>query len=192
VRRLRLLGPVLAAVAMFAGCGGDDDAAPSKRTHHDDRYGYDVTLPEGWQRAPRTLTPALRDPREILAAATFPLPVTKDGCTNMPSTALARMPRDGALVEIEERGGSPTSEFVRRPPRFTAAAGTADIEVVDCVPQPPRFRPRWISFRDGGRAFYALVAIGKSAPPSVRREAYGILNSLRFDPSRKATWEGSP
>jgi hypothetical protein len=186
-----LLGPVLAAVA-FAACGGGEDAAPSKRIYHDGRYGYDVTIPEGWRRAPRSLTPELLDPREILAVATFRPPVTSDGCSNMPSTALARMPRDGALVEIEERGGSPTSEFVRRPPRFTAAAGTADIEVVHCVPQPPRFRPRWISFRDGGRAFYALVAIGKSAPPSVRREAYEILNSLRFDPSRKATWEGSP
>jgi hypothetical protein len=189
LRAVATLAFALAAGALVAGCGGGNGAPePHRGAYRDARYGVEVQIPRGWQRARTSLTPHLTDPREILAVATF-RPVAKDeACAQFPSAALHHMPRDGALVEVEERAGGPSREFAPRPRHFSTAMGTSDIEVVDCVPKPPRFRPRWIEFRDGQRLFYALVAIGTSAPASTRDEAYELLDSLRFDPHRKASW----
>ena len=180
-----------AAVLVAACGGGHSQPRPQPVTYRNTQYGYTVDIPVGWQRARRSLTPHLTDPREILAVATF-RPVVKDGlCAQFPSAALHHMPVDGVLVEVQERAGAPSAEFAPRPRRFSAAMGTSHIEVVDCVPKPPRFRPRWIEFRDGRRLFYALVAVGTSAPASKRRAAYELLDSLRLDPRRKAAWQPS-
>jgi hypothetical protein len=42
-----------------------------------------------------------------------------------------------------------------------------------------------LGFGDAGRLFHVLVAIGGSAPARVRREAFRILDSARFDPNVK-------
>ena len=39
----------------------------------------------------------------------------------------------------------------------------------------------WFGFRDAGRAFHVLVGVGREDPDEVRREAFGILDSLRLD-----------
>jgi hypothetical protein len=99
------------------------------------------------------------------------------------------MPRDGALVELQERAGTPTSDFVPRPRHFTASMGASNTDVEDCVPGRRAFNARWISFRDRRRLFYAIVALGKDATPAVRRQALSLLDSLRFDPSFRPSWQ---
>jgi hypothetical protein len=49
----------------------------------------------------------------------------------------------------------------------------------------------WFGFGDAGRAFHVLVAIGRNARPELRRDAFRILDSLRFDPSVKPDWRAS-
>ena len=55
-------------------------------------YGVDVSLPEGWQIAPRSLTPHLLDPREIVTATTF-APGTHRGLRDAPGVRPAAMRR---------------------------------------------------------------------------------------------------
>jgi hypothetical protein len=50
----------------------------------------------------------------------------------------------------------------------------------------------WFGFGDAGRAFHVLVIVGRSAPEGVRREAWDILDSLRFDPDVKPAWQAGP
>jgi hypothetical protein len=40
----------------------------------------------------------------------------------------------------------------------------------------------WFGFRDAGRGFQVLVALGRSASPARVAEALALLDSLRFDP----------
>jgi hypothetical protein len=49
----------------------------------------------------------------------------------------------------------------------------------------------WFGFSDAGRAFHVFVGIGKDAPPDVRRDAFRVLDSLRFDPAVKPGWRSS-
>jgi hypothetical protein len=181
--RVRSAASALPALLLVAaGCGGGDNETPPPRqtVYRDSRYAFEVTLPPGWQRARMSLTPNLDDPREILAAATFG-PLRPGGsCAQFPSAALAGMPRDAALVELQERAGKPTPEFRPRPPHFTASMGIGDSEVNECVPRPRKFDSRWIWVRDGRRFFHVLVALGKDAPASLRQQAFSLLDSLRF------------
>ena len=121
------------------GGGGGHPRSAHAFAYRSARYGYRVTIPDGWQRARTSLTPHLTDPHEILAAASFRPSTREEDCAQFPTAALHHMPRDGVLVEVQERAGRATSEFVKRPAHFTAASGSGQIEVVDCVPKPPAF-----------------------------------------------------
>ena len=70
--------------------------------------------------------------------------------------ARAHGPKD-AFVTVQERYGAP--QFPQRP------------EI------------HWFGFRDAGRGFHVLVAIGSDAPPERRAEAVDLLDSLRFEPA---------
>jgi hypothetical protein len=183
---------VIAALALF-GCAGTQHTTPTHAisgvasTRHapseyvDRGYAYRVSVPAGWSRAQRSLTPHLLDPREILTVATFPLRMHGSSCAQDPGALSDVGPRD-VLVTVQERAGAPKPEFVRRPRRFTAGMGFPS-EATGCVPHA-RFAARVIDFRGGTRSFVTLVAIGKSAPAHVRREAFAVLGSLRFGPYR--------
>jgi hypothetical protein len=149
--------------------------APSE--YVDRGYAYRVTVPAGWSRAHQSLTPLLVDPREILTVATFPLRLHDSSCAQNPG-ALADIGSRDVLVTVQERAGTPKPEFLPRPTRFTAGMGFSS-EATGCVLHP-KFSARVIDFRDGPRFFVALVAIGISAPTYARREAFAILDSLRF------------
>lgn len=182
---------MLLAVIAVAGCGA---APPDRRkpaTHR--QNGLTVELPQGWQAADESLTPALRDPRERLAVATFPLRYRATGCNNMPSSALADIgPRD-AFVTLQERGVNPGSDWQGFPPRpehFGPLPHDAS-EASACV-RDPHFTDHWIWFTDGGRHFHLLVAIGTQASAATRKQAWAILDSLVVDPGVRPDWSSAP
>jgi hypothetical protein len=79
-------------------------------------------------------------------------------------------------------------EFRPRPSSFEAEAAGS--------PQPacgdrPGTETSWLPFTDAGRHFYALVVIGPDAPRRVHEKAFGLLNSLRFDPAVQPDWPSS-
>jgi hypothetical protein len=176
-------GAALAAATLaLAACGGggDEQAAPKPTTYA--AHGITVTLPAGWQRAAHSLTPDLVEPREVVAAGTFPLRYRATGCSHMPGSALEDLgPRD-AFVTLQERPrhGSSTG-FPARPEDFSQRlrGGHAGSDAVDCVPKA-RFTDHWFTFSDAGRRFHVLVAFGPRTTAATRGEAAQILDDLRI------------
>lgn len=186
------IAAVLAAAVPLAGCGGADRAAPKPARPAATRltaHGLTVALPAGWRAARTNLTPHLVDPREQLSVATFPLRYRDTQCAQFPGSALADLgPRD-ALVTVQEVGEGRAVLFPARPARLQDIDGAVTLsEVHACTPGGGRYADRWLSFSDGGRNFYALVAIGPSATAATRRAAWRILNGLRVDPTVRPTW----
>ena len=165
----------LITILLLAGCGGGEAEPPGERsgtaTEHVDRAdAVAIELPAGWRAAKRPLTSVI-DPREVLSAATLELPPRGDGCSHMPEAAVAALGPDDALVTIFERARFDPGGYPPRPARLRFEADNG----IACVSRPG-VRASWISFRDQGRAFYALVALGSRAS---QREAVAVLNSFR-------------
>lgn len=205
---LGLVGVVLGFAA--AGCGGEQEASSTSdlaasreragaRDYQGRRRGYTVAVPGGWHLATASLTASISDPREILAVATFLLGRGDGVCD-----ALERVPpgegvRDRPRTRpgrLRPRGFSAPARQLRarpRPPRLVRVGPTA--------PPPSRtvrgvtsHRSKCSTAGSGSAtpgAFHVFVGVGKTAPPEVRREAFKILNSLRFDPTGKPDWEAS-
>jgi hypothetical protein len=172
---------VLATALAVAACGGEDP--PQTHTAH----GLTVTLPPGWQAAPRSLTPHLRDPREVLAVGTFPLRYRRTDCAHMPASALEDLGDDDAFVTLMERGrDSSPRGFPVRPARFGPRLGGPS-EAAQCAPRA-RFSDHWFTFRDSGRHFHLLVAFGPKASNATRRRAWSILDGLRVDANARPDW----
>jgi hypothetical protein len=181
--RLLIAGAILLALVV-GGCD-DSQPAPDWDQHVDRRRGYTVSTPPGWHLARRSLTPSLVDPAEILAVGTFPIRRGEELCQ-----ALAKIPPDEAFVTLEERARAPRGDptFPRRPERFEPNPRLpGKSELPYCARgykgPPIPMLDYWFGFRDAGRAFHVFVGIGKEAPEEVRREAFGILNSLRLERS---------
>jgi hypothetical protein len=185
--RFLLAAPLLAISLAL----GTDVAGEQHTTYRDPTHRFSVTLPAGWQRASESLTPHLLDPREILSAGTFTLHRREGECAHVPTGALELLGPTDAFVTVQERGhGHDAAGFAPRPAHFSARDGTPS-EAVDCVHGRPRFTVSAIAFADGRRRFHALVAFGPRASQRARREAFGILDSLRFDPSYRPSWRDS-
>jgi hypothetical protein len=188
--RTALAATALAAALLLAACGGDDAAKPAASTHT--AHGITVALPAGWQRAPRSLTPHLTDPREVVAVATFPLRYRRTLCAHMPGSALEDLGPSDAFVTLMERGLDRRSSwkgFPARPKHFGPRLG-AGSEASDCAPKA-RFTDHWFGFTDGGRHFHVLVAFGPKASTATRRQARKILDDLRIDPNVRPDWPSS-
>lgn len=188
------------AVALAALLGGEADerggATREWTTYVDDGRGYTVSFPPNWHRAERNLTESITDPVEILTLATFPLRGHDQLCGKR--GALAQVRPDGGLVTIQERGrGSAGNiDFPARPERFRpdpALPGTSAWPYCATRRGGPRvpMRDYWFGFTDSRRAFHVLVAVGEGAPPEIRRDAFRILDSLRFDPDVLPDWRSS-
>lgn len=200
--------PVLLFVVVFlglvvAGCGegpttgsARDIAASGEQFrvagYRDQRRGYTVAVPADWHRANASLTPGLVDPREILSVATFPLR-GDEFCES-----LERVPPAEAFVTIQERGRGAYGQegFPSRPRSFGPDPGLPGSSTWpycaggDGKPPIPML-DYWFGFSDAGRAFHVFVGVGKAAPPQITREAFGILNSLRFDPTVQPDWQSA-
>lgn len=178
------LGLVVAATAL-AGCGGasaggqKQPGASSKPVGRIAEAHVEATIPGGWNVIHRPITGVLY-PRQVLAAASFPVtfPHSPRGCR--PSNVLSQMPADGALLQLIEYTprdsvGKPVQvpQLPPRPSRFLykdAAYGR-----FECAGLSYKF-----DFEQGGRAFQAQVWFNrKTVAPRLRAEALQILDSLR-------------
>jgi hypothetical protein len=202
VIRVTLVVPLTIAVLGLVGADGGGERAggptpdlgargelASARSYPDRRWGYTVAVPEGWHLAEASLTPTLVDPREILAVATFPLPRGGSVCDS-----LERVPPAEAFVTVQERahGADGREGFPARPASFEPdpeLPGLSTWPYCDGDAEPPiPMLDYWFGFSDAGRAFHVFVGIGEDAPSDVRREAFDLLDSLRFDPAVKPDW----
>jgi hypothetical protein len=190
---------MMALVAAAAGCGETERVErPQGWSSYLDRHrGYEVTIPSSWHRARRSLTPGYVDPVEILSVATFPLREGDELCGDRRGV-LARVRPGGALVTVQERGRGAYggTGFPPRPARFRPdpdlpGRSTWPVCAARRGEPPIPMLDYWFGFSDAGRAFHVLVAIGEGAPAEVRRDAFGILDSLRFDPGKTPHWNSS-
>ncbi len=76
--RLALSAAVLLCLAL-GGCGAGEPSRPALpppttgwTTHHDERRGFTMSLPEGWERAEKTVSPRRTDQTYARGAATSP------------------------------------------------------------------------------------------------------------------------
>lgn len=185
---MRWLPAAAVALVTLAGCGHERSAerrpgpGPGWTVYHDARAGFSVEYPSGWHRAERSLTPALVEPRELISVGTGPLRVRDTSCAQFPTAALEAMGPSDALVSVQERRrGRPQGPPRQRPFRL----GRADTsEAVLCIAggRPPL--TYWRAFTDRGRQLYVLVALGRGAPASRRREVLRVLDSLRLRTGR--------
>jgi hypothetical protein len=179
-------GWVAALALAVAGCGAVSVAATGPdRTGRGDGVRY--TIPAGWHAASASLTPHLSNPREVLSVGTGALPAG-GSCAQFPSATLAAMRPTDALVTVQERVGS-FRGFPARPKRFSLGSPDTS-EAQACAGGNRSMHTYWFSFRQGGRGFHVLVAIGVSAPPARVREALAVLDSLRVTPRRPVRIDG--
>jgi hypothetical protein len=199
---------VVAGILLALSTGGCGDAGGARAgeppagwtTHRDARRGLSIDLPPGWHRARESLTPDLADPREILSVGSYPLRYSAKARCHVPGCPLPAIDDFGptdVLVSIQERGASDSVGSVGVP-RARMVAGypprprpfTVDPMDLRYAPSERRHCARlrigaasFTPFRDAGRAFYAFVAIGRSASERTRRDALRLLDTLRFTPA---------
>lgn len=172
---------------VLAGCGGGGSSGEERPGRELRGDGVRYLLPSGWHSPSRSLTPHLTNPRELLSAGTGRM--TPGGeCAHMPSAALRAMRSHDVLVTVQERLGSPRS-FPARPAHFRALGETRS-EALDCAGPRRRSKSYWFGFRDGGRGFHVLVAIGRTASAENARSAWALLDSLRIAPRRPVRIDG--
>ena len=187
----------LTLVLVVAGCGSEADPEPASdegwREHVDQGRGFRVAFPPGWELADQSLSPSVTDPVEILLVASFPVDESRGLCRS-----LEGIPPDQALVTLQERGRGAYGDqsFPPRPASFEpdpALPGGSTWPYCgsgDHKPPIPML-DYWFGFGDAGRAFHVFVGVGTSAPAELRREAFEILNTLRFDPEVKPDWQSA-
>jgi hypothetical protein len=163
-----------AAIALF----------PASTAHGD---GVTYTVPSGWHAAHGSLTPHLTNPREVLTVGTGPLPAG-GRCAQFPSAALAAMRSTDGLVTVQERYGDVRS-FPARPRHFALNTPVDQSEAVTCA-NNRAIRTYWFEFREHGRGFHVLVAIGVSAPLARVSQALAVLDSLRIAARRPVRLDG--
>jgi hypothetical protein len=158
-------------------------------TYRDAKHGLSLTLPPGWHRARRNLTPHLLDPREILSVGSYPPRYkrrSRCGVPGCPLPALDGFGRRDVLISIRER------RHVRRPVVAGFAPRRRPFALEPMRVHYPRGvrwrcarrvlgRTTWTAFTDSGRAFYAFVAVGRAATAATRHDARRVIESLAFD-----------
>ena len=181
---LRAVACTVAASLLLAGCNDEKTTPPRRATQAG--HGLVVELPPGWRTTGVSLTPNLGpDPKQVLAAANFPLHYRPHQCAQVPVSALEDLGQRGAFVGLEERRqvkGYGGGEFPPRPARFGPALGSPS-EAINCVSKRTRMSERFFGFTDHGRHFYVEVAFGPAAPKGTQDEAWRLLDSLKVDPA---------
>ena len=151
--------------------------------HTSAQFHYTVALPPSWTLAAQTLTPNLGSPKEILSFGTYGLRPGGPRCAQYPVDALEDLGPTDAFATIQET--NPSRRFVSRPEHLEALAvprnGKKHLEAPDCLSDPDKAMSMWwIPFRDEGRAFYLLAAIGPQASDGTRDTLWEILDGIRF------------
>ena len=186
-----VLASVLAAI-LLAACGYENEKAstppapapepaPAWTIYHDSDGRFRISYPSGWLRSSQSLTPGLVDPREIVSIGTSNMRPGGELCAHLPANALEDLGAEDAFLSIEERAEPNLADYAPRPVRFTLGPPNKDFDGVHCVREPNDLLQWWLSFRDGSRAFYALVSLGRSASEETRRQVLETLNSFAVD-----------
>lgn len=188
-RRSSAIGRTLALAALAAVLLGLLLDSPAGGASPPGRYinraaGIESRLPFGWHAFARPIT-AVTYPKQVLAAASYPVaaPRSPRGCT--PSSVLRKMPPKGALIQVVEYAPRTPTGRRAKVPKFP--------------PMPRAFRysdRRWnryecagpsykFVFRLDGRAFQAHIWMHrKTVNLGVRSAALQILNSFTIIPKR--------
>jgi hypothetical protein len=171
----RALPPLAMSAVLLAGCGGgapEMTVPPPASTIS--THGVKAQLQPGWHAARKNLTPQLVSPMEILSVGTFPMR-PGGACAQSPGKAYSDMqPRDALITIMEQK--TTRSDFPPQPARFHLHPHPRSFE---CV--PGKLDSQELLFRDGGRAFYAFVALGAHGPQD---EVESILDSFRTTAER--------
>jgi hypothetical protein len=173
---IMLVLAALAAAVTIAACG--EGNVPSQPRSS----GGSVVLPAGWREIGRPITGVIY-PRQVFAAATYPIVFHRRPRSCFPKAALRQMPADGVLLQlIEYSPTDSTRKSVRvpdlppRPHHFSYADAT--YAMLECAGPSYKF-----DFEQRSRAFQAQVWFNrKTVGPRPRAEALQILNS--FHPPR--------
>ena len=123
---------------LLSGPGGDEERAatpaPIRWTTFVISGDLRISLPAGWNLAPRTLTPHLSDPKEQFSAATFPLVYRQGRCNHQPDGALERMTSTRRLRHAAGARRGQHARLIRRVPAASRCAPAAeDGNFVDCL-----------------------------------------------------------
>jgi hypothetical protein len=173
--RLTIPAALIAALALGGCSNSGSDAESSVRTPATSRVhaaGITLSLPRGWHRARKNLTPNLARPRDLLSVGTLPMRAQSSACAQLPRASYREMgPDDGMITILENPGG----DFGPRPKRFDLKPRWPSFE---CLVRP--LVGQELTFEQAGRRFYAFVALGKQGP---ERQAEAILDSMRVQPS---------
>jgi hypothetical protein len=180
VNVLALAGLMAALVwAMGLSSCSSGGAGGSAATFESKSGGVSITVPAGWHASSGRLT-GLLDPRERLVLTSFPLAgnARSPGCS--PEGLLRQLPSSGiAALLLEYMHTGARRNFLRRPNRFELRPGVR--AGFDCFSPQPIGGAQLFNFRDAGRAFQLLIAVGKAATAATRRIAARALDSLRID-----------
>ncbi len=141
--------------------------AGDSTTFRDPVAGLQITHPASWNRTTDDLTPDAGLTFRLALSTGAITPGGGEGCGHLPVAALDGLGADDVLIHLEERAPAATSTagIVGRPERFLDELEGVDTgtDAWACLASNQRDDIgilRWITFRDSGRDFALLVAIG--------------------------------
>lgn len=171
------VGVPLALLAPLGGGGERPGAAgtaePDQSPGPDGRYadvddGISITIPEGWIFHQDASGPI--EPEMLFAVGSWGFPTGGD-CA--PTSAQEELPADGALLWLMEyRSSRDPEDFPPRPERFELDEEAFAAYECSLVPS------YLVLWTEAGRFFQVHVAFGPEAPPVVRQDALGALDSI--------------
>ena len=191
---------IVIGVLALSGCSEREAEVRDQRSgasgvewtlHRDLARGFSVGVPVTWHRATEAMS-RLADPREVVSLGTMTMSWRPTDCEAFAGAAGGSMSTRDVVITIWERGYDERAhwkDFPARPERF---GPVADAEPAgDGCGEPPGTLNHWRNFTDAGRHFHTLVRIGPEVPPGAVDEAWGILDSLRFDADYRPEWTSS-
>lgn len=169
-----------------------DPRLPDKTTtYFDPEHRLRVRYPANWERARQTLTPRLKHDGGIaVGTVSFP-PQSGQACSARPDLPQVEVGANDALVHMQIQ---PIKGAVaqKESPRFQLLEQVRPVEPDrpasgqvfpwGCLNRVGIAGVRTFFGFEGGVA-YVTAVVGEDAPDSTRREALGVLESLRFEGS---------
>ncbi len=171
--------PSWCAQALGDAPGADD---PGCSILVDRVNNYRVLVPDGWHtlmaRDPAFTTgfPRSNCPGRKCVSKRYVSGKSGKEC-RVPFPSL--MGEHGVTVAVLSGTEAPGVKFPPRPASFTFARGEAAPPFGKPCAFPPGSTTSWFTFRDGGRNFHAVVAVGPQASADRRRAALRVLNSFK-------------
>jgi hypothetical protein len=146
-----------------------------------------VVIPATWHVADRSLTPNLRDPKEVVTVASMAIgPDVEDArCAQFPVAALSSLGDDDVLLSVQEWSAAtaPADHAEEVPPPGVEGRD----ESLECLTHPPKARTWLFSVQLGLRSVLVYVAAGQHADDARLAEVWQAVESLNPGSSVGAT-----